>query len=90
MTASAYGEFVASTRPIPTSNADRILGCQLLSDRKGRPEWVYLQFETADGDGRFHQVRMDFPNALFLLSCLKSMQLDTGTPFPDDPRGSRS
>jgi hypothetical protein len=83
----AYGEFVVSTQPIPTANADRILGAALVPDSKGRPEWVDIQYETADPNGRFQQIRMDFPNALFLLSCLKSIQLDTGVPFPDDPRG---
>jgi len=29
---------------------------------------------------------MDFRNAMWLLSCLKSMQLDLDAPFPDDPR----
>ena len=87
MPSNLYGEFVVSTHAIPTANADRILGAALVSDSKGRPEWVDVQFETADPNGRFQQVRMDFSNALFLLSCLKSIQLDSGVPFPDDPRG---
>lgn len=64
-----------------------MLGAALVTDRKGRPEWVDIQFQAADADGPFQQVRMDFPNALFLLSYLKSIQLDSGVPFPDDPRG---
>ena len=84
--AVSYGEWVSSTDPIPTSNADRILGTLLVSDKWGRPEWVDIQYQTADGE-MFQQVRMDFENAMFLLSCLKSIQLDTGTHFPDDPRG---
>lgn len=82
-----YGSgIIFSDQPIPTQDADRILGCQLRCDTKGRPEWIDLQFQTAEPNG-FRQVTMDYPNALFLLSCLKSMQLDCGTPFPDDPRG---
>lgn len=86
MAGNLYGEFVVSTQPIPTVNADRILGAALVTDSKGRPEWVDVQYETADPNGRFRQIRMDFPNALFLLSCLKSIQLDSGVPFPNDPR----
>ena len=88
MAITPYGEFVASSHPIPTANADRILGAQLVTDAKGRPEWVDLQYQTADGEP-FQQVRMDFLNAMFLLSCLKSIQLDLDWPFPDDPRGGR-
>lgn len=80
-----YGEWLVSEPPLPVADADRILGVQLSTDAKGRPEWVDIQFQSA-GEG-FRQFRMDLPNALFLLSCLKSIQLDTGTPFPDDPRG---
>lgn len=86
MTGKIYGEFFVSTEPVPTANADRILGAALIRDAKGRPEWVDVQYETADPNGRFQTVRIDFPNALWLLSCLKSIQLDSGVPFPDDPR----
>jgi hypothetical protein len=85
MPGKPYGEFVVSTHAISTANVDRVLGAALVSDRKGRPEWVEVQYETAE-PGRFQQIRMDFPNALFLLSCLKSIQLDSGVAFPDDPR----
>ncbi|PZQ55781.1 MAG: hypothetical protein DI555_07070 [Novosphingobium pentaromativorans] len=80
-----YGEWAFSEPAEPANLADRILGARLLYDSKGRPEWVEAQFQSA-GEG-FATVRMDFPNALFLLSCLKSLQLDSGVPFPDDPRG---
>ena len=87
---SIYGEFVVSLssggdRP---SNADRIRGARLCLDPQGRPEWVDLQFASADGGSQLREVRMAFVEALFLLSLLKSIQLDSGTPFPDDPRGS--
>ena len=81
-----YGQWGQSTVKIPGSNADRILGVRILHDGKGRPETVRFQWQTADGAHPFREVRMDFVNAMFLLSCLKSIQLDSGYPFPDDPR----
>jgi hypothetical protein len=80
-----YGEWAISDPAEPANVVDRILGTQLLYDSKGRPEWVEIQFQSAS-EG-VATVRTDFPNALFLLSCLKSLQLDSGVPFPDDPRG---
>jgi hypothetical protein len=67
-------------------NAARLLGATLVCDDQGRPERVDLQFLTVDEGGLFQQVRMDFPNALFVLSCLRSIQFDTETPFPEYPR----
>lgn len=84
-TTKIYGEFAFSVPPVPHEHADQILGCQLVSDSKGRPDEVRLQYQTAE-PGIFREVRMDYLQALFLLSCLKSIQLDSGTPFPDDPR----
>lgn len=89
MEAKIYGEWAFSSGDLPVSNADRILGIRVSVDAKGRPEAVDLQYQTADGDQPFREVRMDFVNALFLLSALKSMQLDSGYPFPDDPRRPR-
>ncbi len=83
-----YGEWFMSTPPVKPKHADRILGARILHDAEGRPEWVDLQYHSSD-DGRFHQIQMDFVNAVFVLSCLKSMQLDSGIPFPDDPRAPR-
>jgi hypothetical protein len=81
-----YGEWAFASEPtIPLTNADRMLGARISFDLKNRPEWVDIQFQTADGQG-IQEIRMDFVNAMFLLSCLKSMQLDSGLPFPDDPR----
>lgn len=79
-----YGEFTIGEPPVPMVDADRILGARVLSDAQRRVEWVDIQFQSA-GSG-LHQLRLDYPSALFLLSCLKSIQLDVGTPFPDDPR----
>ncbi|SDC30061.1 hypothetical protein SAMN05444678_102238 [Sphingomonas sp. YR710] len=84
-TARIYGEFAtgAAVRPV---RADHILGCRIELDAKRRPDQLAVQFRNPDG---FHEVRMDFVQALFLLSTLKAIQLDTGTSFPDDPRAIR-
>lgn len=83
-----YGQWAVSTDALPLANADHILGARVSADSKGRPEAIDVQFRTADGPGGVRQVRMDFVNALFLLSLLKSIQLDSGSPFPDDPRAA--
>jgi len=86
MTHKLYGIYAvgdaAGAEPI---RVDHVLGGRLSSDAQGRPTWVDLQFEVA---GKVHPVtlQLDFLNALFLLSVVKSMQLDSGQPFPDDPR----
>jgi len=85
-TSRIYGQFAVSTSAIPFEHADQILGCQLVFGGKQRPDAVRCQYQTAE-NGPVREVRMDYLQALFLLSCLKSMQLDCGTPFPDDPRG---
>lgn len=82
-----YGEWFTSLPPLAAKHADRILGARVSHDQQGRPEWVDIQWQ---GSGElYEQVQMDFVNAMFLLSVLKSMQLDSGIPFPDDPRAER-
>ncbi|WP_156439130.1 MULTISPECIES: hypothetical protein [Sphingomonadales] len=84
--ARMYGEF--ATGPMVRSEvADHILGALVELDSQRRPDQVAIQYRTTDG---FREVRMDFVQALFLLSTLKSIQLDTGVPFPDDPRADRN
>lgn len=80
-----YGEWFVSAEPIEVEHADRILGARPLLDNRDRPEFVDIQWQSSD-DGRFHQLRLDWLNALALLSFLKSIQLDSGQPFPLDPR----
>ena len=82
-----YGEWIVSDPPITPVSVDHIQGVQILHDSSGRPDFVEVSFRSADGDP-FQTLRMDYVNALALLSMLKAMQLDEGTPFPDDPRGS--
>lgn len=78
-----YGEWAVSSPPIEIEHADHVLGARILLDTKGRPEFVELQWQSTDG---VHQVRIEWRNALMLLSLLKSMQLDLEWPFPLDPR----
>ena len=80
-----YANWYQSVPPQEPIHADRISGGQLWYDQQDRPEWVTIQWQDG-GEQLYHTLQMDFPNAMFLLSVLKSMQLDTGTPFPDDPR----
>jgi hypothetical protein len=80
-----YGEWAIMNPPVLVLNADRILGVHIAHDKQERPDFVTVQYQTADDSG-VQAIRMDYLNALFLLSCLKSIQLDEGSPFPDDPR----
>ena len=81
-----YGEFVIGP-DVRAERADHILGCRVELDGQRRPDQVAIQFATTSG---FREVQMDFVQAMFLLSALKSIQLDTKTPFPDDPRADRN
>lgn len=76
-----YGTWQLNVRDLV---ADQVLGAQLRYALDGKPKGVAVQFDSPMGR---HSVEFEFLNAMFLLSLLKSIQLDTGTPFPDDPRG---
>lgn len=80
-----YGEWVINDPPTDPIIADRILGLHVAHDQSGRPDFVEISWQTAEAEP-FQVLQLDYPNALFLLSVLKSMQLDEGTPFPEDPR----
>lgn len=81
-----YGDNVTS-RDVGIQVADHILGTRVELDNQRRPDQIAIQFQTTDG---VRELRMDFVQAMFVLSTLKSIQLDTKTPFPDDPRGDRN
>lgn len=81
-----YGEWFSGTG-IAAVRADHILGSRIELDAQRRPDQVAIQFAAIAGVG---EVQMDFAQAMFLLSTLKSIQLDTGLPFPDDPRADRN
>lgn len=78
-----YGEWAVSLPPIEVEHADEVLGARILLDSQGRPEFVEMQWRSSDG---VHQVRIDWLNAMMLLSLLKCIQLDLEWPFPLDPR----
>lgn len=84
-TVKIYGQFALQTVP-QFQRADHIMGCQLEWDAQNRPDQLSIQYRCAD-DAQVQTLQMDFVQALFLLSCLKSLQLDSGVQFPDDPRG---
>lgn len=81
---TTYGEWALSSPPIPPARVDRILGVRVKVGPDGRPAQVDLQYKSTQGP--VQQVAMGLGDALFLLSTLKSMQLDFDLPFPDDPR----
>lgn len=80
-----YGEWIINDPPTDPVIADHILGLHLGHDKSGRPDFVEISWQTA-GEGPCQVLQLDYLNALFLLSMLKSAQLDEGSPFPDDPR----
>lgn len=82
----AYGEEFTDLSSVRIERADHIVGCKVELDSKGQPDLVAVQYRTVTGD---YELRMDFAQALFVLSCLKSIQLDCRVPFPDDPRADR-
>lgn len=80
-----FGEWMESNQPPEALVADHILGAHVSHDSQGRPEWVEIQWQTEAGPN-YHRLQLDFPNAMFLLVLLRSIQLHTGTKMPDDPR----
>lgn len=80
-----YGEWAVGPHPaLHEITAGHVLGGRLRNGGDGEPSRLAIQWR--DLDGQVVQLEMQFVQALFLLSVLKSAQLDTGLPFPDDPR----
>lgn len=69
----------------PREHAGHILGAHVSMNASGQPAAVEIQWKAAQ-TGKVHEMQMDWLNAMALLSFLKSMQLDSGHPFPNDPR----
>jgi hypothetical protein len=84
MKTTIYGVFAVGSPPASRA-ADHILGARVQADSQDRPMWVDIQWMQA-GTPQPVQIQLDFVNAMFLLSLLKCIQLDSGYPFPDDPR----
>jgi hypothetical protein len=84
MAIDIYGEIVVSTGKIPTVTVDRISGGRIERDASGKPARLHLHYFAG---GQPQVMVVGFLDGMFLLSVLKSIQLDTKTPFPDDPRG---
>lgn len=64
--------------------AHHINGVRAARDDAGRVIAVGVQW--VGDDGRLAGLAMDLPNALYLLNCLRAMQLELGIDLPDDPR----
>lgn len=79
----AYMNVFANLSPEQVRDADRIAGGLLERDVRDRP-WRFELHYTVGGKPQI--LRMPFDDAMALLSVVKAIQLDTGIPFPDDPR----
>lgn len=80
-----YGRvLVGEPGAVKALGADHVIGVRVARNSEGRPAAVGIQWMGDDGD--LTGLTVDLPNAMWLLSCLKSMQLDLELPFPDDPR----
>lgn len=78
-----YGTLhIGTPGTIETVLADRIHGARILR-QDGEFVGVEVQFQSAKNVLGLAIPKLD---ALFLLSLLKSIQLDEEVPFPDDPR----
>ncbi len=76
---SAGGKF-------PSHHVGHIPGCRVTTDSQGKPAKWEVQYQQHPDSPDVEQFSMDPGNALFLLSLLKSFQLDFDIDFPDDPR----
>ena len=77
-----YGEVIVGSPPLPTQHVSRIHGFRV-GRVEGKPAGIDLHFEAG---GKDQSMTIPLPDALFLLSTLKSFQLDEDLPFPEDPR----
>lgn len=84
-TPDVWGRIVVGEKgAVKSLGADHITGVRVVRDGAGRPAAVGVQWMGDDGHPT--GLTMDVRNAMWLLSCLKSMQLDLDLPFPEDPR----
>lgn len=63
---------------------DRIQGAKTEEGTADRPRWVDVQY--TDHTGQWHELRMPFLGAMYLLNILRAIQLDVGFESPPDPR----
>lgn len=81
-----YGDEFDHAKSSEVPRADRIRGAMLVTENSGKPLGVAVHWDSAEGQKK---LLIHFSDAMFLLSALKCIQLDTKTPFPDDPRIGR-
>lgn len=77
-----YGKFLIGNVAIPTQRADHILGAQI-QERLAAPKAVTIQWQNASDP---QQLTMELPQAMFLLSVLRAIQLDEKVKMPNDTR----
>jgi len=65
-------------------DVDRIQGLRHQGPAHLREGKVIVQY--TDAGEEWHDLNMSLGDAMYLLSLLKSLQLNLGLPFPDDPR----
>lgn len=84
--ARSYGKLVQNVKPATHLTVGHILGGTLIWSDNNQAESVYIQ---ATKDKQLQRFDLSFGDAMFLLSILRAVQLDTGVSMPDDPRGSK-
>lgn len=84
-----YGKWVTGIGQMPVMSGDNLLGTMIHTDKTGRPEYVEIQFETADTPSGYICWRLEFSQAMALFSHLHAAHLDAGFPMPPDPRGDQ-
>jgi hypothetical protein len=73
-----FGGFAFGSKSAPRlPRVDHIVGARFRSGPDGQPAEVVIQYRSATDH---HEISLDWANAMFLLSLLKGMQLDTKTP----------
>lgn len=63
---------------------DRTLGSGVVAEyAPDKPTSFHMQIDTSEGP---LVLEFGWNDAMYVLSMLKAAQMDTNTPFPDDPR----
>ena len=79
-----YGSVLASANRQPNiEQVGHIRGARLFYDVDGKPSEMNIHHEI---NGEPKELNIAYGDFMYLLSILKSVQLDHAIPFPDDPR----
>jgi hypothetical protein len=80
-----YGRPIRNAQPQSHLVVGHILNGTLVWSAEDHPESVLVLAMTTE---KLQRLDLSFRDAMFLLSVLRAMQLDTGFQLPDDPRGA--